>query len=56
MISGGSMKNSNIKIIAFENCKEIGEKVDEHIKTITNSNKTNIINSRMLVIVSNTII
>lgn len=38
------MKNSNIKIIAFENCKEIGEKVDEHIKTITNSNKTNIIN------------
>ena len=38
------MKKSNLKIIAFENCKELGEKVDKHIKDITKSKNTSIVN------------
>jgi len=38
------MKKSNLKIIAFENCKELGEKVDEHIKKINKREETNIVN------------
>lgn len=35
---------SNLKIIAFENCKELGEKVDNHLKRLTKSNDTYTIN------------
>lgn len=40
---------SNLKIIAFENCKELGEKIDKHLKKITNSKTsyiTNVVCSR----------
>lgn len=38
------MKKSNLKIIAFENCKELGEKIDTHIQKIRKNNETNIVN------------
>lgn len=40
---------NNLKIIAFENCKELGEKVDKHLKKFTgskNSYITNVVCSR----------
>ena len=37
------MKKSNLKIIAFENCKELGTKIDQHIKRMKNTKETNII-------------
>ena len=44
-----NMENSNLKIIAFENCKEMGEKIDNHLKKMTKSNNsyiTNVVCSR----------
>ncbi len=38
------MKKSNLKIIAFENCKELGEKIDKHIKKINKTNESSIVN------------
>ena len=35
---------SNLRIIAFENCKELGEKIDSHLKRLTKSNDTYTIN------------
>lgn len=32
-----------IKIIAFENCKELGEKIDKHIQKLTNNKKSNLL-------------
>ncbi len=43
------MKSSNLKIIAFENCKELGEEIDNHLKEMTNNKKsyiTNVVCSR----------
>lgn len=34
----------NIKVIAFENCKELGEKVDYYIQKLTKSSKSNLVN------------
>ena len=38
------MKKSNLKIIAFENCKELGKKIDKHIKQINKTSESSIIN------------
>lgn len=38
------MKKSNLKIIAFENCKELGEKIDNHLKKFTKEKTTHITN------------
>ena len=38
------MKKDNLRIIAFENCKDLGEKVDKHIKNQLNKTNTSIVN------------
>lgn len=43
------MKESNLKIIAFENCKELGEKINNHLKKMTKKHDsyiTNVVCSR----------
>lgn len=35
---------NKLKIIAFENCKELGSKIDSHLKKIKNTNETSITN------------
>lgn len=38
------MKESDLKIIAFENCKELGNKIDNHLKAMTKMKESSIIN------------
>lgn len=43
------MKESNLKIIAFENCKELGDKINNHLKKMTKKDSsyiTNVVCSR----------
>ena len=35
---------SELKVIAFENCKELGEKVDQHLKRMTKKKRSYLVN------------